>query len=123
MIVLDTSALVRFFTGDDGTKAKKVKNLFESGEKLLLIDAVVMELIYTLKKVYKLNKDDILRVVEYLTSLSQVVVNRQTREALEIYRENNLSITDCLVVIYGKGCKVASFDNNILKRKGIKPAL
>ena len=114
MIVLDTSALIRFFTGDDEAKAKKIKKLLESDKKLLLIDAVLMELIFTLSKYYKLPKMQLIEILKYLMSRPNIEINNHLRRAVNIYEENNLSITDCLVLAYGEGNEIASFDNKLV---------
>ena len=120
MIVLDTSALIRFFTRDDEAKAIKVKKLLESSEELLLIDAVFLELVFTLIKVYKTPKKEILEIAQYLLSRSNIEVSLEIRKAIKIYEDRNVSITDCLVMVYAKGNKVASFDEKLLKMGGIK---
>ncbi|KKU02629.1 MAG: PilT [Candidatus Amesbacteria bacterium GW2011_GWB1_47_26] len=120
MIVLDTSTLVRFFTRDDESKARKVKILLESDEELLLIDAVVMELIYTLIRVYGQSKDQILEIFRFLLSRANIQINSELRKAIKVYEEENISITDSLLVIYGQNNKIASFDDKLLKIKGTK---
>ena len=121
MIILDTNALIRFFTKDDEAKAKKVKDLLESDEELLLIDAVLLELVFTLIKFYKLPKIQLLEIIKYLLSRSNIKVNPQIRKAVKMYGEKNMSIADCLVVAYGEGNKIASFDAKLLKTEGVKP--
>lgn len=120
MIVLDTSALIRFFTRDDEVKALKVKKLLESDGELLLIDAVLLELIFTLTKFYKLSKTQLLEILRYLISRSNIKVSNETRRALTLYENNNLSITDCLVMVYGEGNKIASFDERLVKMTGVR---
>lgn len=120
MIVLDTSALIRFFTRDDEAKAKKAKALLESNEELLLIDAVLLELVFTLEKFYKLPKNQLIEVVKYLLSRSNIKASPQIRNAVKIYEIKNMSITDCLVVAYGEGNKIASFDDKLVKTEGVK---
>ena len=120
MIVLDTSALIRFFTRDDEVKAKKVKDLLESDQELLLIDAVLLELVFTLIKFYRLPKIQLLEVIKYLMSRSNIKANAQMRKAAKIYKDSNMSITDCLVVAHGEGDKIASFDEKLVKMVGVK---
>lgn len=62
MIVIDTSAIIRFSTEDDDKKALKVKNLFESDEKIIIPEVVFPELEYVLKRAYKLKKNYILTI-------------------------------------------------------------
>lgn len=120
MIVLDTSVLIRFFTRDDDAKAGKAKSLLESSEDLLLIDAVLLELIFTLMKVYGLPKVQIVAVVKYLLSRPNIRVNLETRKAARRYEVENMSIADCLVMAYGEEGRIASFDDKLNKAGGVK---
>lgn len=122
MIVLDTSALIRFFTRDDERKALKIKAMFESDEELLLIDAVMMELVFTLSKVYQLSKNRIVEIIQFLLSRPNILVADELRRAAELFFENNLSITDCLVIAYGEGNLIASFDEKLLRVPGVRSA-
>ncbi len=120
MIVLDTGALVRFFTKDNESKARKVKRLLESDEELLLIDAVAMELIYTLIRVYDQSKDQVLEILNFLLSRANIQINLELRKAFKVYEEENISITDSLLVIYGQNNKIASFDEKLLMIKRVR---
>lgn len=111
---------MRFFTRDNESKARKVKSLLESDEELLLIDAVVMELIYTLVRVYGQSKDQILEILKFLLSRANIQINLELRKAVKVYEKENISITDSLLVIYGQNNKIASFDEGLLKVKGVK---
>lgn len=115
MIVLDTSALIRFFTGDDKVKANKVKALLDSENDLLLIDAVLLELVYTLLKVYKEPKERILEILKFLLSRSNIQMREEIKKAIRYYEVLNLSITDCLLLSYGEGKRIASFDEDLLE--------
>ena len=97
-----------------------MKILLESDEELLLIDAVVMELIYTLIRVYGQSKDQILEIFRFLLSRANIQINSELRKAIKVYEEENISITDSLLVIYGQNNKIASFDDKLLKIKGTK---
>jgi predicted nucleic-acid-binding protein len=121
-IILDTSALIRFFTLDDEKKAKKVRAVLESNNELVLIESVTLELVFTLLKVYKLPKTDIVEVLQFLISRPNVVLSPELQAAVELYKNNNLSITDCLVIAYAEGAHVASFDEQLLKHPKIRSA-
>lgn len=123
MIILDTSALIRFFTRDNETKAQKVKKLIEtSSVELVLIEPVLMELVFTLLKVYKLQKIKVVEIVKFLLTRHNIKVDQELREGVSLYESNNLSITDCLVIAHAKGYKIASFDEKMIKVKGVKSA-
>jgi len=48
MIVLDTSALIRFFTNDIPHQAEKVKKIIETGKRIKIPDVVFPEIEYVL---------------------------------------------------------------------------
>ncbi len=114
-VVLDTSALIRFFTLDDENKAQKVKALLESTREVVLIESVVLELVFTLLKVYKLQKSDVVEIVQFLASRPNMVFTPELQDGMELYLNSNLSITDCLVIAHAEGSSIASFDTELLK--------
>jgi predicted nucleic acid-binding protein len=120
MIVLDTSVLIRFFTRDNETKAQKVKALLESDSELLLIDAVLMELIFTLSKFYLVTKNQIIEMLSFLLTRSNISISMEFKRAAVLFKENNISITDCLIIAHSEGKSIASFDERLLKVSGVK---
>lgn len=120
MIVIDTSVLLRFFTKDDKIKGNKAKVILESEKEILLIDAVFLELIFTLKRFYKLPKSEIVLVIRYLLSKDNIIVNNDIKKASEIFEKENMSFTDCLICVYGRGNKIASFDEKLIKASKTK---
>lgn len=120
MIILDTSALIRFFTRDDEAKAEKSKRLLESRDELLLIDAVAVELVFVLTKLYQQEKTRVIEVLRYLLARPNIVISDQMRHAAGMYETKNLSITDCLVISFGQGNKISSFDEKLLSVSGVK---
>lgn len=120
MIILDTSALLRFFSGDDEGKSKKVGALLESKEDLLLIEAVVVELVFTSLKVYRQSKFQVLDALNFLLARTNIRTSANIRMAIKIYEKINISITDALVVVYGDDNKIASFDERLLSVQGVK---
>jgi predicted nucleic acid-binding protein len=119
-VVLDTSALIRFFTRDDELKAARVKTLLESSSELVLLDAVLLELVYTVLKVYKLSKAQVLVMLHFLLSRPNIHCAQEMRTAIALFEKLNLSITDCLVIAHAQGHAVASFDQNLLKQPSVK---
>ncbi len=113
MVVLDTSVLVRYFTGDDTVKAKKTAALFESREELLIPEAVFVELEFVLKKLYKAPRKQILEAFNFLISRRSIGVSSAVVEAIGLFGKNNLSLADCLVIVAAEGEKLASFDDSI----------
>lgn len=119
MVVVDTSALIRFFTNDDPTKARAVKALFDSSENIFVPDVVFPELEYVLGDAYGAKRQDIEETFQFLISRPNSNVNSQVKMALEIFKQSKLDFADCLIVSQATGKKLASFDKEMLKFTGV----
>lgn len=114
MIIIDTSALVRFFTNDDKIKASKVKNLLEK-EEILLPDIIFIELNYVLTKLYKIEKTELVQIYQFLLSQNNIKTSEEIKEALELFKTVSLSVADCLIAVCAKDETLASFDQKLIK--------
>lgn len=123
MIILDTSALVRFFVADDKQKAKLMANLLSSKEDLFISEAVLAELTYVLAKLYQSSKAEIVKILRFLISRPNVIFSDEIKLAAKIFSEENISIVDSLILAYAQtsqGSKVASFDKKLIKLSNVK---
>ena len=70
MIGVDTNILVRFLVGDDIKQANKVYQVFKDAEQnnneIFVSTLVVLELIWVLNSVYKVDRVDILDSISQL---------------------------------------------------------
>lgn len=67
MISIDTNVLLRYLLQDDDIQSQKANKIVNGKRKILITDVVLTETIWTLKgKRYKLNKDELLYVVDQL---------------------------------------------------------
>ena len=114
MIIIDTSALVRFFTNDDKLKANKVKHLLEK-EEIFLPDIIFVELNYVLTKLYKIKKAELVKIYQFLLSRSNIQTSSEIKLAIELFKTVSLSVADCLVAVSAKEDKLASFDQKLIK--------
>ncbi|MDP2670871.1 MAG: type II toxin-antitoxin system VapC family toxin [bacterium] len=121
MIVIDTSALIRFFTNDDPTKAQKVRQLLNSSEKIILQDVVFPELEYVLGDAYGVTRPELEKTFWFLISRPNVKINSSVKVALDIFKQTKLDFADCLIVAQATGKKLASFDKKMLKTVGVSP--
>lgn len=120
MTIVDTSALVRFFVKDYPAKAAKVKELLESDEELCIPEAVFVELGFVLGRLYRVSRRDLGEIFNFLASRRSTKVTPDTIEAVALFGKSNLSLADCLVTVAVKGGKLASFDEQLLKTKGVR---
>ncbi len=117
MIVLDTSSLIRFFTGDNKKKALRVKEVLEKNIEIYIPDVVFPELEYVLSgKVYGATRKDIIKAFEFLSSKKNITLSKEISIAIEIYKQTSLDIADCLIVAYGKTKgDIFTFDKQLKK--------
>lgn len=78
MIAVDTNVLLRRLLNDDPSQTAKARELFESGQEVLITDVVLVETLWTIKgKRYRANRADIARTVESLLEEPCVVFENQ----------------------------------------------
>lgn len=119
MIILDTNSFIRFFTRDVESQALQVVELFESAEELAIPDVVFPEIEYVTKSQYRYTKEKIIELYEFMTT-GRFRINAQIKTAIQIYKESNLDIADCIIAAYSLGNRLASFDRQLVKIKGVK---
>lgn len=69
MIAVDTNVLLRYLLQDDDRQSAKANHLFDTYNKILITDAVLVETLWTLKgKRYRLSKSQQLMVLNRLFS-------------------------------------------------------
>jgi len=121
---LDTNILVRFLVGDDKLQAKTVYNLFKKVEsakdELFVPTLVVLELIWVLEAVYKVERKEILNAIHDL--LSMPILHFENHSTLQKFIKDALSNTydlSDLLIAYSagkQGCTtVITFDKKASK--------
>ena len=114
MIAVDTNILLRYLLRDDDTQAQKARQLFESGERILITDVVLAESVWTLLgRRYRAAKADVIASVGNL--LQEPSVRFEDDEvifsALHAYRETDVDFADALIV--HKALKMAPMDDEL----------
>ncbi|OGM26376.1 hypothetical protein A3D00_04430 [Candidatus Woesebacteria bacterium RIFCSPHIGHO2_02_FULL_38_9] len=120
--ILDTNVLLRFLLRDVEEHFKKARALFleADGEKVKLIipQIVVFEIQFALEKFYALKKREAIEKIESFISAKnfEIESNQVFKEAVEIYKEKNLSFVDCFLIAKGRleNTPVFSFDRKLL---------
>jgi len=121
MIILDTSALIRYFTRDDKVKAKKTKLLLEREKELVVLDVVLPEIEYVLIKTSRESRTKLIKAFKFLTSLRNVSITKEAREAIAIFENSKLDMADCIIAAHSMKGSLASFDRELLDIKDINP--
>ena len=114
MIAVDTNVLLRYLLRDDEAQAEKSRRLFESAERMLITDVVLVKAVWTLiGSRYRANRDDVIAVVGKL--LQEPNVRFEDDEviwsALQAYRETEANFADALIV--HKAIKTAAVEDEL----------
>lgn len=124
MKALDTNVLVRFLVQDDERQCDIVNTLFVNAETdkqtFFISNVVVLELIWVLKSVYGVSRDDTLIALNELLSMSILEFQDQTavRDFAVSAQGNTYDLADLLIAQVGqfKGCETTlTFDRKAAK--------
>jgi len=120
-VLLDANVLIRFLTRDHEEHYLKSVEIFrdiESGKiEAMLMDFILAEVIYVLKRIYKYEKKDISSTLKKLLLYKHLYTENKlvTFEALEIYADKNIDFADSLLCAKKRleGFEIVSFDKDI----------
>lgn len=120
-VVIDTSALIRFFTEDIPAKASLVEKLLEKEKRIFVPDVVFPELEYILVSQHKFSRKELLEVYAFLVSRNNIYMTPQAKASISIFENSDLDMADCVIASYSLKGKLASFDKELLKVEKVKP--
>lgn len=120
--ILDTNVVLRFLRKDEALHATS-KVMFEraaaSGQRLVLLDVVVAEVIFVLGSFYKCSRLEIAEALSALLDHDAIgVPNAEiVHDALVRYTGTNLHFVDCYLAAMGKAAdrEVCTFDQGLAK--------
>jgi predicted nucleic-acid-binding protein len=127
MIALDTNILVRFFMQDDPkqlTRVRAVMNTLSAADPAWVGLAVVQELVWVSRSLYRANREDITLMLDRLLSMSEISVEQPSvvRHAVRIYQTTMVAFSDCLIFASASaaGCtQTLTFDELAAKTAGM----
>ncbi|SNR93791.1 PIN domain-containing protein [Desulfurobacterium atlanticum] len=122
--ILDTNVILRYLLKDDNDlylKAEKIINSVKSGECYLFIpQAVFVEVVFVLQKLYKVPRNEIVNALNFFLFLKGCKVQDKEviEKALVIYKTTNLSFVDALLCAFKRGRKylLETFDKDLIKK-------
>ncbi|MGA2206335.1 MAG: type II toxin-antitoxin system VapC family toxin [Terracidiphilus sp.] len=128
MIGIDTNVLVRFVVKDDPTQAPAAVRMIQglSPEEPGWISILVLtELVWTLRRVYKLDRTSIAGVLERLLSSNDTVLEQRdvVRRALLAYQSSKADFADCVIAVTANlaGCsRMVTFDEIAARDLGME---
>ena len=116
MVIFDANMILRYLLDDNPEMAEMAECYINAGDVWVTLE-VIAEVVYTLKGFYAMDRD----VVSYYIKAFLELVDCQDREianfALDVYRDHNLDLVDCVLYAYNrlKGVTIATFDKKLLK--------
>ena len=122
--LIDANLILRFLTEDVTEQTNLVKKLFAQPHGLILTDLTAAEVVWVLKSVYKLPKQDITEKFLYLLNLNIFIANYTLlNKALELFNNYNISFADAYLVAYAEKENldgIYSFDKGLDKVRTVK---
>ena len=121
---IDTNILVRFLVGDDEFQAKKVYAIFKKAEaskyELFVPLLVILELVWVLESVYKIERKEIIDSISDLLLMPILKFEQQSALQHFIYSapNNSYDLSDLIIAHSAKeqGCEtVMTFDRKASK--------
>lgn len=112
--VIDTNLLVRYLTEDDPSKANDVKRLLlkaAQGEiKLLVPSVVIAELVWVLQSYYKLDRKEIVPLLNAILHTHGVEVSDKpvVSNAISLFMAGTVDFIDAWIVAFAKAADVRS---------------
>lgn len=106
---LDTSIFIRLFTGDMPNQYKKVVKLLSDDSCTYIVeDCAIIEMVHVLETIYKKDRLDIARDVNFLCSIENVSASRDIFEQVSnlYYQHPKLSFNDCYLAVIAEGHSV-----------------
>jgi predicted nucleic acid-binding protein len=119
---LDSNIILRYLLGEP--KASSVEKLLKERRKLILLDIVFAEVIWTLTRFYKWRKDRVISFTSSLLKIENILANKKLLlTSLEIYKNHNVKYTDAYIAasMIEKGARdIYSFDRDFEKISGVR---
>src|SRR3989344_5270372 len=120
-VVLDTNALIRFFTNDVPERAVRVKNLLKKEKNIYIPEVVFPELEYILTAHYDTSREKLIQLFQFLTSQKNIKLPKQVKKAVIIFEKTKLDMADCIIAAYAMREELASFDEELLHIEEVQP--
>ena len=123
MEMLDTNMILRYLLNDNKKMADEAEKIIRGGSAQVTIE-VIAEVVYVLKGVYSIEREEIkLSLLDFLSEV-QTTESEVMKLGLETYAEQNLDFVDCILYAYNrvKGYEIKTFDKklkHLLEKKDV----
>ncbi len=124
-LTVDTNAFLRFILQDIPEQADEVEKLFKKAKQkeiqLFVPQIVIFEILYALDKYYSFPKNTSIENINSIISAKYLKIQNRNlfKKALEIFKKNNLDLSDCFIFAYSedKKAELFTFDKALKKLK------
>jgi predicted nucleic acid-binding protein len=101
---LDTNCLLRWLLGDLPEQAEAVTRLLASQDTFAVADAVIIEVVFVLEKLKKIDRELIQKAVMAIMARANIKCSRELfEETMPIYVDHpKLSVMDCYLSVLAK---------------------
>ena len=118
-ILIDANVILRYLLNDVEEMSKKSAEIINAGA--FTLPEVIAEVIYVLKSVYKVEREEIAAAILQIFNEIEVANKKILIEAVKIFAESSLDFVDCILIAYNKveNVEIFTFDkklNNRLKK-------
>jgi predicted nucleic acid-binding protein len=122
---LDTNCLLRWLLGDVPEQTEAVNRLLDSLETFVVLDAALIEVIFVLEKIKKIERSLIQKAVQVIMAQANIKCSQEVfEETMPLYVDHpKLSITDCYLSVLAKRDKALplyTFDRKLSNQLGAK---
>ena len=116
MIRVDTNYIIRYLINDNIEMANIAENILTTKE-VFIANEIIAEVVYVLKCVYNVSKDEIVDVLLQLIEFDNINVSNKNiiKNALIIYKTKNIDFVDSLLCAYSSKDEIATFDEKLKK--------
>ena len=115
MVIFDANMILRYLLGDNDEMEETAKRYLIDGDVWVTLE-VVAEVVYVLKGVYHLDRQEISEKLKQFLELAECRDIEVLQLALHTYAIQNLDFVDCILYAYNKvkGIEIATFDKKLL---------
>jgi len=112
-ILIDANVILRYLLNDVEEMAKKSEEIIKFGAWTL--PEVIAEVIYVLKSVYKIERDEISNAILEISKEIEIEHKKTVIETVKIFSKTNLDFVDCILIAYKniENAEVFSFDKKL----------
>lgn len=126
-VVLDTNIFLRILLNDIAEQVNKAEKLIQEGKRskkiLIVPQAVIFEITFALEKFYHFPKENIIDKLNSILSSGYFQIQDIDifKDAIEIYKQKNLSLIDCFLYTFAlkNDAELFTFDRDLQKMRDV----